>query len=114
MTLLIAAIPLAYSVGAGHIAALPLTPQSVDEIFLTAAQSVFGTVMLLRLRFTLRDALVLTALFFVQFAIPVAGVHVVIGWVYLVLAAGYAVAYWREIAAVDVLANLRTGRATAA
>lgn len=38
-TLLIAAIPLAYSAGAGHVAALPLTAQSADEIFLTAAQS---------------------------------------------------------------------------
>ena len=107
-TLLIAAIPIAYSVGVGHMAALPLTVQSVDEIFLTAAQSVFGTVVLLRLRLSIRDGLVLTGLFFVQFAVPVARVHVVLGWVYLGLALGYAVAYWREIVAADVLANLRT------
>lgn len=107
-TLLIAAIPLAYSAGAGHLAALPLTVQSVDEIFLTAAQSVFGTVVLLRLRFSMRDALLLTSLFFVQFAIPVERVHVVIGWVYLALAGGYAVAFRRDIAAADVFANLRT------
>ncbi|MFZ5624085.1 MAG: sodium:proton exchanger [Gemmatimonadota bacterium] len=107
-TLLIAAIPLAYSVGVGHTAALPLAAQSVDEIFLTAAQALFGTVVLLTLRFRLRDALLLLGLFLVQFAIPVEGVHVAIGWVYIGLAAIYAVAYRREIRAADVLGNLRT------
>lgn len=107
-TLLIAAIPIAYSVGSGHTAALVLTPQSVDEIFLTAAQSLFGTVVVLRLRFHLRDAVLLTLLFLVQFAIPVERVHVVIAWIYLGLAAGYAVAYRHEIIAADVLGNLRT------
>lgn len=107
-TLLVAAIPIAYSVGAGHTAALALTPQSVDEIFLTAAQSLFGTVVLLRLRFHLRDAVLLTSLFLVQFAIPVERVHVVIAWIYLGLAAGYAAVYRHEIVAADVLGNLRT------
>lgn len=107
-TLLIAAIPFAYSAGAGHVAALPLTVQSVDEIFLTAAQSVFGTVILLRLRFHVRDALLLTGLFFVQFAFPTVRVHVVIGWIYIGLAAAYGVIYRREIVVADVIGNLRT------
>jgi cation:H+ antiporter len=107
-TLLIAAIPIAYSVGAGHTAALALTSQSVDEIFLTAAQSLFGTVVLLRLRFHLRDAILLTSLFLVQFAIPIERVHIVIAWIYLGLAAGYAAVYRHEIVAADVLGNLRT------
>lgn len=48
-TLLIATIPIAYSLGAGHIQALPLGMVARDEIFLTAAQSLFGTVLLLTL-----------------------------------------------------------------
>lgn len=107
-TLLIAAIPIAYSVGAGHTAALPLTVQSVDEIFLTAAQSLLGTVMLLTLRLRLRDALLLAGLFVVQFAIPIERVHVWIAWIYLGLALVYAVAYRRAIRAADVLGHLRT------
>lgn len=90
-------------------AAIPeLTAQSVDEIFLTAAQSLLGTVMLLRLRFALRDALLLTGLFIVQFAIPGEGVHVAIGWTYVALAVLYAVMYRREIVVADVIGNLRT------
>lgn len=106
--LAIAAIPIAYAVGAGHAAPLPLTTQSVDEIFLTAAQSLFGTVVLLTRRFRLRDALLLTALFLVQFAIPVEAVHVVIGWSYIGLAVANAVVYRREIVEADVLGSLRT------
>lgn len=64
--------------------------------------------MLLTLRFRLRDALVLISLFGVQFALPIEGVHLVIGWVYIGLAAVYSVTYRREIAAADVLGNLRT------
>lgn len=105
-TLLIAAIPIAYSVGAGHLAALPLTPQSVDEVFLTAAQSLLGTVMLLTLRLRLRDALLLATLFFVQFVVRVERVHVLIAWGYLGLALAYAVASRRAITAADVLGNL--------
>lgn len=107
-TLLVAAIPIAYSVGAGHTAALALTVQSVDEIFLTAAQSLLGTVMLLTRRLRLRDAFLLAGLFVVQFAIPVPRVHVWLGWGYLALALGYAAAQWRAIRAADVLGNLRT------
>ena len=107
-TLLIAAIPLAYSVGVGHLAPLQLTVQSVDEIFLTAAQSLFGTVVLLTLRFRMRDALLLLGLFLVQFVLPVERVHVAIGWVYLALAAIYAIAHRRAIREADVLGNLRT------
>jgi cation:H+ antiporter len=109
-TLLMAAIPVAYSLGAGHTAALVLTAQSRDEIFLTAAQSLFGTVLLLTLRLRLRDALLLLGLFAVQFAVPIERVHVALGWLYLGLSAVYAVAYRREILAAGVLGNLAPGR----
>lgn len=107
-TLLIAAVPLAYSVGVGHVAPLHLTAQSVDEIFLTAAQSLFGTVVLLTLRFRMRDAILLFGLFVVQFAVPIERVHVAIGVVYLALAVGYGLYLRREIRDADVLGNLWT------
>ena len=49
-TLLIATIPIAYSLGAGHIQTMHFTAEVRNEILLTAAQSLFGTVLLLRLR----------------------------------------------------------------
>lgn len=96
-TLLIAAIPIAYSVGLGHAAAVPLNTQVADELFLTAAQSVFGMALLLTLRFGLWEATALVILFFVQFFIPVEGIRVIIGWVYLASAAGVIVLRWRKV-----------------
>ena len=96
-TLLIAAIPIAYSASFGHPAVVPLNSQVTDEIFLTAAQSVFGMVLLLTLRFGLREAVALSVLFLVQFFIPVEGIRLIIAWLYLALAAGFLLLNWRKV-----------------
>lgn len=96
-TLLIAAIPIAYSVGRGHLAAVPLTAESTDEILLTAAQSVFGVVLLLTLRFGLKEAAALCGLFFLQFFIPIESIRLMIAWVYLVLALVFLFTHWRQV-----------------
>lgn len=96
-TLLIATIPIAYSLGAGHMQAMHLTAAVRDEIFLTAAQSLFGTVLLLSLRFNLWKAWALLVLFLLQFFVPVESVHVALAWVYLALTAGVVVRQWQQI-----------------
>jgi cation:H+ antiporter len=68
-TLLVGMIPLAYSVGLGHVGHLPLDARQGEEFFLTAAQSLFALSLLLCLRLSLKSALVLIALFLVQIAI---------------------------------------------
>ncbi|MFZ3141276.1 sodium:proton exchanger [Polaromonas sp.] len=65
-TLLVGMLPLAMSFGAGELTALPLDARQHEEFFLTAAQSVFGVGLLLRLRFSLVGAIVLAILFAVQ------------------------------------------------
>jgi cation:H+ antiporter len=62
-TLLVGSLALAYSAGAGQLAALPLDQRQVGEVLLTAAQSLFGLAVLARLRFGLVDAALLAALF---------------------------------------------------
>lgn len=96
-TLLIAAIPIAYSVSFGHAAVVPLDSQVTDEIFLTAAQSVFGMALLLTFRFGLWEATALAVLFLVQFFIPVEGIRLIIAWLYLALAAGFLLLNWRKV-----------------
>ncbi len=96
-TLLIAAIPIAYSVSFGHAAVVPLDSQVTDEIFLTAAQSVFGMALLLTFRFGLWEAIALAVLFLVQFFIPVEGIRLIIAWLYLALAAGFLLLNWRKV-----------------
>ena len=99
-TLLIATIPIAYSLGAGHLQALPLGTVARDEIFLTAAQSLFGTVLLLTLRFDLWKAFALLGLFLIQFFLPFERVHVTLAWTYLVLTLIYLLIYRRQVWAI--------------
>jgi cation:H+ antiporter len=112
-TLLVGSLSLAYSAGAGHLAALPLDQRQVGEVLLTAAQSLFGLAVLARLRFGLQDAALLAGLFVGQLVLGGvlrAGLHNAgaasdeLFWfagLYLVLAAWYL---WR---ARHVLGGLR-------
>jgi len=68
-TLLVGMLPIAMSVGAGALTSLPLDARQHEEFFLTAAQSLFGVALLLRLRFSVWSAVVLAALFSVQLVI---------------------------------------------
>lgn len=65
-TLLVGMLPLALSIGAGATSPLPLDTRQGEEFFLTAAQSLLGIALLLRLRFGVVSALALAGLFAVQ------------------------------------------------
>ncbi|WP_295637208.1 sodium:proton exchanger [uncultured Methylibium sp.] len=109
-TLLVGMLPLAMSIGAGGITALPLDARQHEEFFLTAAQSLFGVALLLKLRFGVGGALALAALFGVQIALafvyrddaPRAIASLTwLAWVYLALAlvlfARNGPAAWRSV-----------------
>lgn len=96
-TLLIAAIPIAYSIGAGHVQPVLFDSQVRDEIFITAAQSLFGSVILLTLRFGLKEAVGLLTLFLIQFLIPVESVRLVLSWIYIALTVGFVVLRWKHL-----------------
>ena len=66
-TLLVASLPLAYSLGAGRPDALPLDSRQVAEVWLTAAQSVFGVAVLASLSLELGESALLAGLFVAQF-----------------------------------------------
>src|SRR5205085_4109689 len=55
-TLLVGSLPVAYSFGAGHLAALPLDTRQVAEVLLTAAQSMFGIAILASMSLSLLEA----------------------------------------------------------
>lgn len=95
-TLLVGMLPLAMSVGAGSLMALPLDARQHEEFFLTAAQSLFGLALLLRLRLGLGGAVALAVLFSAQvgFAFTFRDDEALtirtltwLGWGYLALAA---------------------------
>ena len=71
-TLLIGSLPIAYGIGGGS-SALVLDPRQVEEVLLTATQTLMGVAILMRLRFPTWGAWTLFGLFAVQFVIP--GTH---------------------------------------
>jgi len=85
-TLLVGALPLAYSLGSGKLVPLPLDAIQREELFLTAAQSLFGSVLIADMKLSREDALMLFLLFWMQWLIPIPSVRMVVGIVYVVLA----------------------------
>ncbi|MFE6051522.1 hypothetical protein ACFQ6N_12230 [Kitasatospora sp. NPDC056446] len=81
-TLLIGCLPLAHLAGGGA-ASLPLVERQVDEVLLTAAQTVLAVVLLLDLRFLPWKAALLFGLFAVQFVLPGESARLALSWVYL-------------------------------
>ena len=68
-TLLVGSLPIAFSVGAGMPAALPLDQRQVAEVLLTASQSLFGVAVLASLSLSLVEAALLAGLFLAQLVI---------------------------------------------
>jgi len=70
-TLLVGAIPIAFSVSTFGFAGLPVDAIQREELFLTAAQSIFAVSLLVDLRLTVREAVVILGLFLADFAASV-------------------------------------------
>jgi cation:H+ antiporter len=68
-TLLVGSLPIAYSIGASHVAPLPLDERQVAEVLLTAAQSLFGVGVLAGSSLSLSASGLLAGLFFGQLAL---------------------------------------------
>lgn len=84
-TLLIGMLPLAYSASSGHGAAMVLDNRQVEEVFLTAAQSLFGVAVIANLRFSLVEALVIAVLFASQLFFPSTSVRYAYSFGYIAL-----------------------------
>src|SRR5262249_34910980 len=65
-TLLVGALPLAFSLSSGALHPMVLDTRQREEIFLTSAQSVFGLVVIANYRFSLLEAFTLFVLFALQ------------------------------------------------
>ena len=85
-TLLIGSLPVAYMLGGGS-ASMHLDGRQIEEIVLTAAQTVMGATLLLGLRFQRWAAWALLGLFLVQFLITATDGRLVLSAVYGVVAA---------------------------
>ena len=93
-TLLVGTLPLVFSISAGALSGLPIDALQREELFLTAAQSIFAVAVLTNRSISVREALTLMGLFVTQFVLGGVlpdGLRAVerigIGILYLVLAA---------------------------
>lgn len=95
-TLLIGSLPLAHLLGGGN-GVLLLDARQVEEVLLTATQTMLGVSLLLALRFPRWGALALFGLFAVQFVVPGTTGRLVISAVYAVLAVALMVGHRRHL-----------------
>ena len=86
-TLLVGGLPVAFSISGETWGGLPLDGRQVEEVLLTAAQSLFAVAVLINLSLRRREAGALLGLFLIQFLIPISEVRMAIAGIYLVLAA---------------------------
>jgi cation:H+ antiporter len=106
-TLLVGTLPIVFAIASGSLHGLPIVAQQREELFLTAAQSVFAVAILTNLSISVREAGMLFGLFWAQFVLGAVvperwhgGELVAVGIVYLLLAAVY---FWRQRDAVPRL-----------
>jgi cation:H+ antiporter len=92
-TLLVGTLPIVFSLASGSWHGLPLDSVQREELFLTAAQAIFGVAVLVSLSLSVREATMLFVLFWAQFVIGAvvperlhAAERVGVGIVYLVFA----------------------------
>ena len=88
-TLLVGMLPLAYALSGGHVSPMPLDARQVEEIFLTASQSLLAVVILANWSFGFWEGVLLATLFSAQLVIPIPLVRVGFSIAYLLIALGY-------------------------
>ena len=87
-TLLIGMLPLVYMFSAGEITPMQMDSRQVEEVFLTAAQSLFAVAILANLSFSLTEAALLFVLFFTQLLIPDPRFRFFYSFLYVILTVG--------------------------
>jgi cation:H+ antiporter len=85
-TLLVGSLPLAYAVSGVSTTPLDMDSRQVEEVFLTAAQSLFAVAILVNLRLSIWEAGIMFALFAGQFLFPQPEVRWGFGAAYMALA----------------------------
>ncbi len=106
-TLLVGTLPIAFAIASGSLHGLPIVAEQREEVFLTAAQSVFAVAILVTLSMTVLEAIALFGLFTVQFVAGAVGptaihdeVRIITSLLYLVLAAGIIIKDRRQVPGV--------------
>jgi cation:H+ antiporter len=87
-TLLIGMLPVVFAVSAGRLGPMELDQRQIEEMFLTAAQSLFAVAILANLSFSLVEAAIVFLLFSTQLFFPDPLFRFYYSFLYVVLALG--------------------------
>ncbi len=87
-TLLIGMLPIVYMLSAGELKPMEMDDRQGEEMFLTAAQSLFGIAVIANLSFSIKEGAVLFGLFVTQLFIPDPRFRYVFSFLYIALAVG--------------------------
>ncbi len=85
-TLLVGSLPLAFSISGGTVSPLEFDARQSEELFLTAAQSMFAVAILISLSMSRWEAILLAGLFTTQLVLTDGTIRVAFGILYCVLA----------------------------
>ncbi len=99
-TLLIGGLAIAFAISSGGWAGLELDARQREELWLTAAQSLFAVAVMSSMSFSTREALLIFTLFAIQFVVPTPEVRWMVTVAYLVGAAVIAVVRFRDFSAL--------------
>jgi cation:H+ antiporter len=84
-TLLVGTVPLVYAIASGSVSSMQLDPRQVEEVLLTAAQSLFAAAVLANLTISVGEATGLLVLFLAQFGFEDTSVRYGFASAYLLL-----------------------------
>lgn len=84
-TLLVGSLPLAYSISGTTVAPMDFDARQVEEVFLTASQSLFAVAILMSLSLSFWEAGIMFVLFVTQLVFPQSEIRWGFGFAYLVL-----------------------------
>jgi cation:H+ antiporter len=90
-TLLVGMLPLVYNLSAGHLHPMPMDARQSEEIFLTAAQSLFALVVIVNLRFSITEALMIFVLFATQLFFTSTEARNIYAFLYIAFAFGWLI-----------------------
>ena len=96
-TLLVGSLPIAYAISGKTFDPLPMDSRQVEEVFLTAGQSLFAVAILLSLSLNRREAGIMFGLFAGQFFFPQPEVRWAFGVVYVALAVVWLLRERRDV-----------------
>jgi cation:H+ antiporter len=87
-TLLIGMLPVVFAISAGRLGPMEMDQRQIEEMFLTAAQSLFAVAILANLSFSLGEAIVIFVLFSTQLCFPDPLFRFYYSFLYIALALG--------------------------